>query len=47
MMMDKEIFRIKLENDLLKKKLKKELSEKEQLEREYRELAEFAQKKVS
>jgi hypothetical protein len=43
--MDKETFRIKLENDLLKKQLEKEKIERIKIETEYRELAEYVQLK--
>lgn len=43
--MDKETFRIKLENDLLKKQLEKEKLKRLKLETEYRELAEYVQLK--
>lgn len=42
-MVSKEEFRLTIENRQLKKKLQRIMAEKEQLEREYRELAEFAQ----
>lgn len=42
---DKETFRIKLENDQLKKQLQEEKLEKLKLEAEYRELAEYVQLK--
>ena len=38
----KEQFRLTMENNLLKKRLEKEISEKERVVREYLELAEFA-----
>ena len=43
-MVSKEEFRLTIENRQLKKKLQRIMAEKEQLEREYRELAEFAQR---
>ena len=43
--MDKETFRIKLENDQLKRQLQKEKADRLRLEQEYRELAEFAQRR--
>lgn len=43
--MDTETFRIKLENDQLKKQLQEEKLERIKLESEYRELAKFAQLK--
>lgn len=42
---DKETFRIKLENDQLKKQLQEEKLERLKLETEYRELAEYVQLK--
>jgi hypothetical protein len=42
-MVSKEEFRLNIENRQLKKKLQKVMAEKEQLEQDYRELAEFAQ----
>ena len=38
----KEQFRLAMENNQLKKRLEKEISEKERVVREYLELAEFA-----
>lgn len=43
-MVSKEEYRLTIENRQLKKKLQRIMAEKEQLEREYRELAEFAQR---
>ena len=45
-MVSKEEFRLNIENRQLKKKLQKVMAEKEQLEQDYRELAEFAQQWV-
>lgn len=42
-MMDQETFRIKLENDQLKKRIKKLTVKYELLEKDYKELAKFAQ----
>ena len=43
--MDKENFRLSIENNQLKKQLEKEKAERIKIETEYRELAEYVQLK--